>query len=35
MPMSNVDLVSILAAGITVLLLVSIYALVISEWRTW
>ena len=33
--MSNVDLVSILAAGITVLLLVSIYALVISEWRTW
>jgi hypothetical protein len=33
--MSNVDLVSVLAAGITVLILVSIYALVISEWRSW
>jgi len=33
--MSNVDLVSVLAAGITVLILVSIYAMVISEWRSW
>ena len=32
--MSNTDLVTILAAGITVFLLVSIYALVIAEWRT-
>ena len=33
--MSNYDLVSVLAASVTVLVLVSIYALVISEWRTW
>jgi hypothetical protein len=33
--MSNYDLVSVLAASVTVLILVSIYALVISEWRTW
>jgi len=33
--MTNVDLITILAAGITVFLLVAIYALVIAEWRTY
>jgi len=33
--MSDMDLVSVLAAGITVFLLVAIYALVIAEWRTY
>jgi hypothetical protein len=33
--MTNADLVTILAAAVTVFLLVSIYALVIAEWRTY
>ena len=31
--MSDLDLVSILAAAVTVFVLCSIYALVIAEWR--
>jgi hypothetical protein len=31
--MSDYDLVSVLAAAVTVVILVSIYALVIAEWR--
>jgi len=31
--MTDMDLVTILAAGITVFVLVSIYALIIVEWR--
>ena len=33
--MNDSDLLSILAAAITVFALVSIYALVIAEWRTY
>jgi hypothetical protein len=33
--MSDMDLVSVLAAAITVAVLVSIYALVITEWRAY
>jgi len=32
--MTDLDLVSVLAAAVTVLIVVSIYALVIAEWRT-
>jgi len=31
---SDTDLVSILAAAVTVFLVVSVYVLVIAEWRT-
>jgi hypothetical protein len=31
--MSNIDLVAVLAAAITVAMLVGIYALLIAEWR--
>jgi hypothetical protein len=32
--MTDLDLVSILAAAVTVFIVVSVYALVIAEWRT-